>query len=83
MEATQIKTIDIHLKTRIENISDEKLSQDCLRILENANNGSPIISFRCSALEVVEIYELCDKLGIKRTSVIKGAIGKYKKSFKS
>jgi len=75
--------IDSSLLARIENLTDSKLREDCIRILNNAKNGSSIMNFRYRPIEVVELYELCDMLGLSKTTIIKGSIVKYKKQFKS
>lgn len=74
--------IDSNLLARIENLTDSKLREDCLRILNNTKNGSSIINFRYRPIQVVELYELCDMLSLSKTVIIKGSIDKYKKQFK-
>lgn len=68
------------LKERINNLSDSKLSADCTRLLENSKNGTCIINFRYTLLEVVELYEVMDILSLPKSQVIKGSISKYKKA---
>lgn len=75
--------IDSSLLARIENLTSEELREDCVRILDNAKNGSLIVSFRYRPIEVVELYEMCDMLGLSKSAIIKGSITKYKKQFKS
>lgn len=75
--------IDSNLLARIDNLSDGELSKDCIKVLGNTKNGSSIINFRYTALEVVELYELMDKLGLSKSAIIKGALTTYKRKFKT
>ncbi len=75
------KIIDTRLLERIDNLPSQKLSEQCLSILNNSKNGSSIINFRCTQREVVELFELCALLGLDKTSIIKGSLAKYKNCF--
>lgn len=75
--------LDNNLLRRIDNLTDEKLSEDCLKVLRNTKNGSSIINFRYTPLEVVELYELMDRLGLSKSAIIKGALKVYKRGYNS
>jgi hypothetical protein len=75
------KTIDIRLLERIANLPSQKLSEQCIKVLNNSKNGSSIINFRCTQREVVELFELCALLGLDKTSIIKGSLTRYKNNF--
>jgi hypothetical protein len=75
------KTIDIRLLERIANLPSQKLSEQCIKVLNNSKNGSSIINFRCTQREVVELFELCALLGLDKTAIIKGSLTRYKNNF--
>jgi hypothetical protein len=73
-----MKDIDSQMIERALEL-DEPHRTACLNYLNNAKEGSAVLSFRLKKKEIVELFEVANFLVSDKSSVVKSAILMYKK----